>query len=126
MNKLREPLDLGESVFILAERLRKTHKLNLIKVQQKIIPFLIKTKFALLEINLYKMELLCIYFNEVWFHNEKNIYVLRYGQKDEIQKVLFSSDRDYFLSSMKSFPLDDGITDWKYYKKIKCYLKHVA
>ena len=49
MKKLRGPLDLGESVFILAERLRKTHQLNLIKVQQKIIPFLIKTKFAMLE-----------------------------------------------------------------------------
>ena len=49
MKKLGEPLDLGESVFILAERLRKTHQVNLIKAQQKIISSLIKWKFALLE-----------------------------------------------------------------------------
>lgn len=42
MKKLGEPLDLGESVFILAERLRKTHQVNLIKAQQKIISSLIK------------------------------------------------------------------------------------
>ena len=51
--------------------------------------------------------------------------VLRFGEKDEMQKVLFSSDIDYFLSRMKSFTLDDDITDWKYYKKIKNYLKNV-
>lgn len=49
MKKLREPLDLGESVFILAVRLRKTHQVNLITAQQKIIPSLIKTKFELLQ-----------------------------------------------------------------------------
>ena len=37
--------------------------------------------------------------------------VLRFGEKDEMQKVLFSSDIDYFLSRMKSFTLDDYITD---------------
>ena len=57
------------------------------------------------------------------FTMKKN--VLRFGEKDEMQKVLFSSDIDYFLSRMKSFTLDDDITDWKYYKKIKNYLKHV-
>ena len=49
MKKLREPLDLGESVFILAVRLRKMHQVNLITAQQKIIPSLIKKKFELLE-----------------------------------------------------------------------------
>ena len=38
--KLREPLVIGEKVFVLAERLKKTHQVFFIKVQLRINHFL--------------------------------------------------------------------------------------
>ena len=53
--KLRSPLEIGEKVLVLAERLKKTkHLAHYIKVQQKAYRFLIVKKYLLLEKNYQK------------------------------------------------------------------------
>ena len=49
--KLRSPLEIGEKVLVLAERLKKKkmHLAHCIKVQQKTCHFLIVNKYLLLE-----------------------------------------------------------------------------
>lgn len=45
---------------------------------------------------------------------------LRFGKENEMQKVIFSTEKKYFTTSMKSFvKLDDDIKNWKDYMKIQ-------
>ena len=88
-NKLREPLEKGEKVSV----------------------------FLLYKINWFKVEPVYIYFDEPIF-DDKKIFILRFSKNNEMKKVLFSTKKDYFITSMKCFlKLDDDKKNWKSHKR---------
>ena len=71
------------------------------------------------------MEYLYVYFYELTFDDQKK-FILMFSKNNEIKKVLFSTEKDYFIiTSMKRFlKLDDDIKNWKNHKKFRNYEKY--
>ena len=65
------------------------------------------------------MEPIYINFSEILLDNQKK-FVLQFTKNDKIKKVLFCTNKEYFITSMKCFiKFYVDLTDWKEYRKIK-------
>ena len=91
--KKQEPLDIGEKVLVLAEKLKKKDAPGVLfkSITQKIH----KTRALSFKQSIYIMNPVFIYFDVLTFNNQ-NKFVLKFSQEKETKKAYFKKQQRLF------------------------------